>query len=50
MAHAIQQTIEILLLQYIDKVRRLGCARSASSWGAGVEKTAESHIALVLGC
>ena len=45
-AQTIQQTIEIPLLPF----RRLGCAGSASSSGAGVEKTAVSHIALVSGC
>ena len=43
MAQSVQQTIEIPLLPF----RRLGCAGSASSSGAGVEKTAVSHIALV---
>ena len=46
MAQSFQQTIEIPLLPF----RRIGCAGSASSSGASVEKTAVSHIALVRGC
>ena len=37
----VQNTIEILLLQYIDKVVDVGCAGSANSSGSVVEETAE---------